>query len=225
MTETTISVQGQHSASYDPERATVAITVAFDGPHRNPVVSSATSALEAVRATVLERCDAEAGPITRWSAESVRVWAERPWNNEGRQLDPVHHASLDLQAEFADFEALGVWIELVVAMPGTSIGGITWTLTEATRAAALTEVRSLAVKDAVAKAGVYATSIGLSTVSPIALADPGMLGDGPSSASAGFPAPERMMMAKFDAAGSPALALRPERIELSAAVDARFTAR
>ena len=40
------------------------------------------------------------------------------------------------------------------------------------------EARRRAVENAVAKATVYATSLGLSTVRPIALSDPGMLGDG-----------------------------------------------
>ena len=223
MTETTISVQGQHVAWYTAERATVVVSISFDGPHRNPVFSAATAALDAVRETVTGRHDAEKGPITWWSADTVRVWSERPWNNEGKQLDPVHHAALDLTAKFNDFTELATWIELVVAIPGANVSGIDWSLTEATQTSATTEVRSRAVKDAVAKATVYAQSIGLGSVTATAIADPGMLGDG------GSPSPvamDRMMMkSSFAPGGGETLELKPEQIEVSAAVDARFVAR
>jgi uncharacterized protein len=223
VTETVISVQGHHSAWYTAERATVVVAIAFDGPHRNPVFSSATAALDAVRETVTSRFDAKAGPITAWSADTVRVWSERPWNSEGKQLDPVHHAALSLTATLSDFAVLSSWIELVVAIPGASIASIDWSLTEATRTSATTEVRSRAVKDAVAKATVYAQSIGLGSVSATAIADPGMLGDGSSSAPIVM---ERMAMkAGFAGDQAAALELTPERLEVSASVDARFIAR
>lgn len=222
MTETTISVQGHHSAWYRAERATVVVSIAFDGPHRNPVFSSATAALDAVRETVLSRFDKNDGPITWWSADTVRVWSERPWNSEGKQLDPVHHAALDLTAKFKDFEALASWIELVVAIPGASIGSIAWSLTEASATSATTEVRSRAVKDAVAKATVYAQSIGLGSVTATAIADPGMLGDRSSGSQ---PESAARMMAKFADSTAATLDLKPEELEVSASVDARFVAR
>jgi len=224
MTETTITVQGQHRAWYTAERATVIVSIAFDGPHRNPVFSSATAALDAVRETVTGRHDPDAGPITWWSADSVRVWSERPWNNEGKQLDPVHHAALDLTAKFKDFDELATWLELVVAIPGVNVSSVSWSLTDTTHTSATTEVRSRAVKDAVAKATVYAQSIGLGSVTATAIADPGMLGN----VSTGSPvAPMAMdrMMAKFAPDGTPALELKPEQLEVSATVDARFIAR
>lgn len=223
MTETVISVQGHHSAWYTAERATVTVAISFDGPHRNPVYSAATASLDAVRETVTSRQDATAGPITSWSADTVRVWSERPWNSEGKQLDPVHHAALDLTATFTGFDALASWIELVVAIPGASIASIAWSLSDATRTSATTEVRSRAVKDAVAKATVYAQSIGLGSVTATAIADPGMLGDGASTAPIAM---DRMMMkAGFSAADGPALELKPEQLEVTASVDARFVAR
>lgn len=224
MTETTISVRGQHTAWHTAERATVVVQVAFDGPHRNPVFASASAALDAVRETVVSRHNASTGPITWWSADAVRVWSERPWNNEGKQLDPVHHAALDLTAKFSDFEALSSWIEEVVSIDGASVVSIAWSLTEASLTSALTEVRSRAVKDAVAKASVYAQSIGLGTVTATAIADPGMLGEGAPTHAVAM---DQAMM-KFGGRATesgPALELKPEQLEVSAIVDARFIAR
>jgi uncharacterized protein len=225
MTETVISVQGQHTAWYSAERATVVVSVATDGPERDTVFAAATASLDAVRETVTNLHDQTAGPITFWSADAVRVWSERPWNNEGKQLDPVHHAALDLTAKFKDFGALSTWLESIVSIPGVNVSSVAWTMTEASQTSAVTEVRSRAVKDAVAKASVYAQSIGLGSVTATAIADPGMLGDGGSGGAGG--GPEMLRMAKFggaaDAVGG--LELKPQRIEVSASVDARFIAR
>jgi hypothetical protein len=226
MTETTISVQGSHSAWHPAERATVTIAVSFDGPSREPVFTAASASLDAVRATVEGLHDPSTGPITWWSTNSVRVWSQRPWNNDGKQLAPVHQAAFELVAKFKDFEALSTWIEAVVVIPGTNVRSIDWTLTEARETSVLTEARSRAVKDAVSKATVYAQSIGLGSVTATAIADPGMLGDG-GAASA-----QSMYLAKGGVTrgqalmgeGAP-LALKPEDIEVSASVDARFVAR
>ena len=223
MTETVISVQGTHTGWFPAERATVAVSISFDGPDREPVFDSATAALDAVRETIEGLHDPGDGPITWWSADSVRVWSQRPWNESGEQLAPVHHAALDLSAKFSDFDALARWIEKVVAIPGASVGYIAWSLTEARLTSVTAEVRSRAVKDAVSKASVYAQSIGLGSVTATAIADPGMLGDSSTTPASGY---DRMMMKSgLDSAGGSPLALKPEQIEVSASVDARFVAR
>jgi uncharacterized protein YggE len=65
----------------------------------------------------------------------------------------------------------------VSSVDSVTVGSIDWALTEARTTGVTAEVRSRAVKDAVAKASVYAQSIGLGSVTAVAIADPGMLGD------------------------------------------------
>ncbi len=225
MADTIITVQGEHSAWYPAERATVHVTVQVDGPKRDAVFAGAVSASDAVRSSVEALFDKSKGPVTWWSSDSVRVWSDRPWNNEGKQLPLVFHSAVDITAKFLDFEALARWVEQVAAIDHVSIGSIAWDLTDTTRTSVTTEVRSRAVKDAVAKATIYAQSIGLRTVTAIALADPGMLGD-PSSGAGGVGAMERtaMKMQAFDSGGGPSLSLKPEQISVASVVDARFVA-
>ena len=222
MPETIITVRGQHSAWFDAERATVTISVAFDGPDRDVVFASATTAADAVRETITGLHDPSSGPITWWAADSVRVWSQRPWNDQGAQLDPVHYAALDLTARFTDFTALSQWIEKAVQIAGVSVGDIQWSLTDGRVTAVNAEVRSRAVKDAVAKATIYAQSIGLGTVSATAIADPGMLGDS-AAPQPGFE-PRMAMKVGDSMGGASPLALKPQQIEVSTAVDARFVA-
>jgi len=227
MSDTIITVQGEYSAWYPAERATASASVHADGPKRDVVFARAVEASDALRNLIESLYDKEAGPVTWWSSESVRVWSERPWNNEGKQLAPVFHAAVDFSAKFKDFEALARWVESAAGIDAVTVGSITWDLTDATRTSATVEVRSRAVKDAVAKASVYAQSIGLGSVTAIALADPGMLGD-PSGGA--VPAPPMFargaMKAQFDSSGGGAqLALKPEEIAVASVVDARFTAK
>ena len=225
MTETTITVQGEHSAWYPAERAIVSASVHAYGAKRDAIFTRAVTAADAVRSLIEAVYDKQAGPITRWSSDSVRVWSERPWNNEGKQLSPVFHSAVDFSVKFRDFTALSGWVEALAEVPDVTVGSISWELTEATRIGATTEVRSRAVKDAISKATVFAQSIGLGKVTAIALADPGMLGD-PSAG--GGPAPgfaaRSMMKASYDGGGSAQLQLKPEEIAVSSAVDARFIA-
>lgn len=228
MTDTIITVQGEHSAWYSAERATVSVTVHTDGPKREPVFQKAVASSTTLRESIEALFDKSAGPVTWWSSDSVRVWSERPWNHEGKQLAPVYHAAVDLTAKFKDFDALARWVESAAEVEGAAIASISWDLTDATRTSATVEVRSRAVKDAVAKASVFAQSIGLGKVTAIALADPGMLGDPATGGGGGQPFP---VMARgalkaqaFDSAGTPQLALKPEEIAVASVVDARFIA-
>jgi uncharacterized protein len=181
-----------------------------------------------VRGLIEPLFDRSTGPVTWWTSNNVRVWSERPWNNQGTQLDPVFHAAVDFSVKFNDFEALAHWVEATAAVDGVTVSAIEWSLTIATRTSATVEVRSRAVKDAVAKATVFAQSIGLGAVTATALADPGMLGDSSGAGGSGMtPAFTRgaMTSAMVGNPGGSQLALKPEEISVASTVDARFIAR
>ena len=227
MTDTIITVQGEHSTWLPAERATVHTSVRVDGPRRDAVFASAVKASDAVRTSIEALFDKDGGPVTWWSSDSVRVWSERPWNNDGKQLALVYHSAVDFTAKFMDFDALSRWVEMAAGLDSVTVGSINWDLTDETRKKANTEVRSLAVADAVAKATIFATSIGLTTVTAVALADPGMLGDPTGGSGGGMAAPTfrgAMKAASFDSQGGPQLTLKPEDIAVASVVDARFVA-
>ena len=227
MADTIITVQGEHSAWYPAERATVRATIIVDGPKRDAVFAAAVSASEAVRASIETLFDKTTGPVTWWTSDSVRVWSDRPWNSDGKRLPLVFHSAIDVSAKFLDFDALSRWVEATAAIEFVTISSISWDLTVATRSSVTADVRSQAVKDAVAKATVYAEAIGLGTVTAVALADQGMLGDPSSGASGGAPAMQyrsALKMQAFDGAQGPTLALKPEEIAVESVVDGRFVA-
>ena len=223
MSEVVITVRGEHETRLAPERAVAHLTIRAEGPERGAVVERMAAFSEPVRDDLASR--KAAGTVVEWTSQRVSVWSERPWNPEGRRLAPVHYGSVDFSVTFTDFAALSWWAGDVVEREGVQLGWIEWLLTPATRAATERVVAAGAVSVAVARATAYAGAIGLSTVTPLEIADLGLLtrNDAPPA-----PQAERMLMAKAsfaaDAGGAPAVQLQPEDIVITAAVEARFRA-
>lgn len=212
---TTISVSGHAEHVVAPELAAVTVSVGGSGPDREGVAGLTAAAharlLEAVR-------ELEAsGVLVAWSADQLRVWSFRPWNDQGAQLPLVHQASADVEVVFRDLVRVGEWLGDLAADDDVTIGGIDWRLTDETLASARERAQRAAVADAVTKAGVYASALGLSTPVVVELADHGMLAASPMAAQ------QVLAMRADKAAGGPT-EFSPQDLAISASVDARFTA-
>jgi uncharacterized protein YggE len=224
MSEVTITVRGEHELRVAPEEAVAHLSVRAEGPERGAVVER----IAAVAAPLREDLEARkaAGTLTEWSSQRVSVWANRPWNNEGKQLALVHYASVEITATFTDFAALSWWISDVAERDGVQVDRVDWRLTPASAKAFEADVAAQAVQVAVDRATAYASAIGLRTVTPLEIADLGLLTRAPDQPA---PAPKMlraMSMAAMDAGGAgPAVELQPEDIVVTSAVEARFGAR
>ena len=220
MADTIITVQGEYELTHPAERGIVRLTVGYEGEQRDEALALTTQRHSSLVAELRELHNPQSGPVTSWASDQLRVWGDRPWNQDGRRLAPVYHAEVGIEATFSEPTALSDWLSVVSMLDGVAIQGVTWTLTEAKRQSITPEARRRAVENAVAKATVYATSLGLSGVRPLALSDPGMLGDGPAP---GQPVPlaARAMSTDF---GGATLALKPEDITVAVQVHARVAA-
>ena len=222
---TEFTVRGSSSAFQRPERGTVHVTLSFEGPQPQPVHDRVVADLEAVKASVKVLHDPNRGPVTWWSTKNVRTWAQRPWNQDGKQLPLVHHASVGVEVKFRDFSALGRWVsQHVSSTQGFSLDGVVWALTESNRQDLERAVRTRAVQDAARRAQEYADALDLGPVRPVAVADAGMLGNGLHVAGGAPAGAYARMAAAKDSSGGAELELSPEDIEVSAEVDARFVA-
>lgn len=223
MSETIITVTGSADTHHVPERAIVQLTLGFEGAERQQVFEKTRR----LHAETSESLRALHGPVadavTRWSADQVSVWGQRPWSQDGAQLPPVYHATTTVRARFRDFAALATWLDSVAFQEGVTVSSVDWGLTTATQASLQAEAQRNAIVSARMKAESYAEALGLSTLRPVAVADPGMLGDG-----AGGPPPVGVArfasheMAKSSSGGP--LDLTPADVVISASVDARFVA-
>ena len=102
------------------------------------------------------------------------------------------------------------------------VGVVDWQLSPETRARVERDVATDAVAAAVERATAYASAIGLTQVTPVQIADLGLLNGGAPEA----PAPRMFARAAMamDAAPPAAVDFRPDDIVVTAAVEARFSA-
>ncbi|WP_194422276.1 SIMPL domain-containing protein [Microbacterium abyssi] len=219
MSDVTITVRGENEVRVAPERATIHVTVRAEGPARAAVVEQVAQRADPVRAGIAERQDA--GAVVEWNSKRLAVRAERPWNNQGKQLAPVYYASVDFAATFTEASELSIWVSEVSAWDGVDVGWVNWHLTPQTRADIEREVAGSAVGVALQRAQAYAAALGLESVTPVEIADTGLI-------SREQAAPQMLTArgAAFAAADSaPVMEYEPEDIIVSATVEARFTAR
>lgn len=183
-----------------------------------PVYDRTARDLAAVKESVIA-LHTDDGPVTWWSAQDLRTWSSRPWNQDGKQLPLVYHAQVRVDVRFRDFTALSRWVaQHTNETEGFGVGRVEWTLTDDRRKELLRQVRTEAVQDAARRAQQYADALDLGAVRPVAIADAGMLGSGMAR---GRSAEMDLMAAPGSA---PDVELAPDEIKVSAAVDARFVA-
>ncbi len=217
MSEIIIAVRGEHEVRVAPERAVAHVTAVVDGSDRGQVVEALAAVAEPLRRELEAR--RAAGGLVEWSSARAAVWSERPWNAEGRQLAPVHHASVDVEATFEDFPALSHWLDTVAGRADVRIGHIEWQLRPDTRDTVERETATAAVGAAIRRAEAYASALGHTTVTALEIADAGLRQPAPPQAS------PLMARASFAAEpGGPAIDVRPADIVVTAAVEARFRA-
>src|SRR5918994_4337196 len=173
MSSVTITVRGEHEARVAPEEAVAHISVRTEGRERGSVVERIAALAGPLRDDLTARKDAEG--VADWSSQRVSVWANRPWNNEGKQLALVHYASVEITATFTDFAALSSWVSDVAESEGVQVDHVVWRLTPATAKSTEGSVAAQAVKVAVDRATAYAGAIGLATITPLEIADLGLL--------------------------------------------------
>ncbi len=221
MSDVTITVRGESEARLVPERATIRVTVRTEGPERASVVDTVMRLTAPVRDSIASL--ENAGSVVEWSSKRLSVRAERPWNNEGKRLAPVYYASIDLTATFAEASDLSIWVSDISAREGVEVGWVDWHLTPQTRSRVEREVAAAAVGVAVSRAEAYATALGRSAVTPLEIADAGLISHPDRSQSAPL---MKTRGAAFSAADtSPGMEYEPEEIVVAATVEGRFSAR
>lgn len=220
MSDVTVTVRGEHEARVAPERATIRVTVRSEGPARAAVVDTVMRLAEPLRVSITERSDAQT--VVDWSSKRLSVRAERPWNNEGKRLAPVYYASIDFTATFTEASELSIWVSDISAWDGVEVGWVNWHLTPETRARIEREVAAAAVGVAVTRAEAYAGALGRHSVTPVEIADVGLISNREAQPAAPMLKARGAAFAMADA--SPGMEYEPEEIVVSATVEGRFIA-
>jgi hypothetical protein len=187
-----------------------------------PVYTRVARDLEDVQTSVAELKHADDAAVTWWSAERLRTWSTRPWNQDGKQLPLVHHARVGIEVKFRDFAALSDWVgEHVTNTGGFHVTNIEWALTVKRGDELIRQVHEGAVHDAMERAQLYADARGLGKISPVAIADAGMLVAN-LRPNGGHGQAHTVARAGLEAGHGSGVELLPDDIEVAASVDARF---
>lgn len=210
-----ITVRGVAETHHPAERALVHLEVSAEGAD-GVVVRDRVAALQ--QPLVAHLADlAGLGAVGTWSSDQVRVHSHRPWVDDRLADTVVHAASVQVRAEFVDFERLQSFVDRWSGVTGVQVHGLDWDLGRESRRLLETVTRRAAVDDAVAKAQAYADAVRCGRVVPVELADPGMLGGVGAE-------PSSPLLARVADQARDVLDLVPEDVSIRVEVDARFVA-
>ncbi len=226
----TITVTGHAERTVAPNRCTVVLRAHADGASRKQAAEPVAAAVATITGLVTELRESSPSPVKRWTFDRVRHSRRRPFSREGKNRPWVYNSSASITVTFHELDAVGTFVEQVAALEVVTVADIRWWITRKAQQKRLARVRDLAVGDALVKAKAYTASLGLNTIRAVAIADPGMLGSQPSPVhTTGAPMMHTAML-RSDAMGAPEsaepeLVFEPDRVTLTADVEARFEAR
>ncbi|MCL1840682.1 MAG: SIMPL domain-containing protein [Propionibacteriaceae bacterium] len=219
MSTTTISVRGEAHDERMPDRAVVRLAVRSEGRHWLQVHGQMTASLRDLRDAMTELTMQHRLVVPESSIGHMR---QQTWTDKD-----VKFFSEEALASlvFTDFELMNTWISQVVS-DTVHVKCLNWSLSSPVQDAVRRSLGNAAVRDARARAEVFATAAGLHIVGIQALADPGMLGDDADESPTNNPLIRATLLS-----GAPASStaddgydLTPQLVESTAQVEARFLA-
>lgn len=212
-----ITVCGSAVERAAAERATVTVQSRWSAPSPEAAMHAVADAHDRL-VTDAKAHEAE-GAAESWHADRVWISHHEEWVGEGQPRRSVYTAAAAVTVRFRDFEALGTWIGRVGLHQTHEVGGIQWSLSDATERQRARAARTRAIADAVERAGDYAAAAGLGAPVIDAIQEPGTMPPGPVA-----PKGRMAAMAMEAADAGPAVSLEAGELEVRAAVEVRFVA-
>jgi uncharacterized protein len=208
-----ISVQGVQQVRVAPERAELSLAASLEGTDREKVIADVTAAANEI-GRELEAFKA-VGAVERYSVQPLRTSAWKKGSNSPERVT----ASVEINARFSDFEALGRYTAEAAARTGVRLGWVNWVLTDATADRLRDECIAGAVARARQRAEAMARAAGAGAIEITEVADLGMLGV--PEARMIFDGGMRSMAMAAKAAPEP-VAVVPQEVEIGAMLQLRF---
>lgn len=221
-----ITVTGHAEREFTPNRCTVRLRVHADGATHEDAAQPATAAIKALTDLVTELRERDSSPVKRWTLDQVQHSRHRPYSQDGKTRSWRHQSSAWVTVTFTDFRAVGPFVTRASEVEAVNVDHLRWWVSRKAEAKRVAKVRQLAVLDAIEKAQGFTEALGFGTFHAVAIADPGMLGVAPPTGPirpAGAPM-MRALAAPMGVDGDPELVLDPDRLTISADVEARFEA-
>ena len=179
MTPTVISIQGRATFSKVAERAALLVDISDTDPEKNLVSSNVVSTVNTLQSKIDALCPrlpnndiSPDAPVSFYSIATLSTSSEDEYDGEstktGRKL---FTARTTLDVHFRDFKKLSDMVVHLSTLPFVHLQGITWKLTDETKAKLGEEARLEALRNAIKRANAYAGVIGREKVTPVKIED------------------------------------------------------
>ncbi|OAP57243.1 hypothetical protein AYL99_07981 [Fonsecaea erecta] len=186
-----VHLDGQSSISVPANRAVVSLRIYAEGPKQDRVADEVRKTADDVLATLRPLAQLQAGPIPAVNTStnggnadmeyepaivelSVTTFRSYSWQKPGSLLSretPQYQASMEIEAEFRDFDPLGLLLAQVSKTPAASVQSLKWTLDDATKKRLSSRCRSEAMVDALDKVRAYVRPLGMDKVRAIKITE------------------------------------------------------
>ena len=217
MPVTTITVRGEAHDQRMPDRAVVHLSVRSEGRHWLQVHGQMTTALRDLRGAMTELSEQHRTSVPESSIGHLR---QQTWmDNDTKIFSEEALAAL----VFTDFELMNSWISEMLS-DTVRVKALDWTLSSPIQDAVRRSLGNAAVRDARARAEVYATAAGLRIVGVQALADPGLLTRDDDAEEPSASPSVRTTLLPGAPGSDNGYDLTPQLVESTAQVEARFLA-
>jgi uncharacterized protein len=205
----TVAVRGEATREVDPEIATFMVTCSARDRDRSATLSRLAARVEALRGML----QTYAGALEKHETSRLSVYAETSRRGE-RVSAYVGNATTTVTV--TDLDAVGEIMVRIADLEQVTVDGPFWALRPGSPV--YREARQAAIADAVERAREYAAALGSHVTGLIEMSDIGMPGGAVPLAFA-----SRKMAAQDLAGGMPELDLDPQRLQITANVEGRFT--
>ncbi|KAJ9613104.1 hypothetical protein H2200_003045 [Cladophialophora chaetospira] len=184
-----VHLEGQSSISVPANRALISLRVYAEGPKQEKVADEVRKTADGILSTLrpltqvsLSSSDAKQNttaydcyepPIVDLSVTTFRSYSWLKPGFIGREA-PQYESSMEIEAEFRDFDVLGLLLAQVSKQPAVSVKRLKWTLDDVTKKRFFSQVRSEAMVDALDKVRAYVRPLGMDKVRAIKFSEGGV---------------------------------------------------
>ncbi|MFJ3230375.1 SIMPL domain-containing protein [Streptomyces sp. NPDC086787] len=211
-----IAVRGEARLEVAPEIARIGVTVGARGRDRRAALDDLTRRNAAVLDLVRSYGDA----VERLETGFLAITPETSAHGRGERVR-TYHGRVHIGAVLRDFTSLGELVTRLADLELTQVDGPWWALRP--DSPVHREARQQAVREAVQRAREYAEAVGASLAALVELADIGAESAGPRPPGGGARARSASLASLASAEEAPPLDLEPQRQQVYAQVNARFT--
>ncbi|KIW63863.1 hypothetical protein PV04_08835 [Phialophora macrospora] len=180
-----VHLEGQSSISVPANRALISLRIYAEGPKQEKVADQVRKTADDILSTLRPLVQVALPPSdptnTTTTLEedgefpivdlSVTTFRSYSWLKPGSSIlsreAPQYESSMEIEAEFRDFDALGLLLAQVSKQPAVSVQRLKWTLDNVTKKQLFAKVRSEAMVDALDKVRAYVRPLGMDKVRAI----------------------------------------------------------